>query len=149
MEHRADFAAVDTEPTARVERSEMASARAAVRAALELVDPAHRVLVLAPILHDCALACVASAPDRPVAWRSDVGPGSHDLSDRQRQVLDFIAAYIERTSFPPTLREIGTALGIGSTNGVNDHLSRLERKGYIARAEGGISRGLRVLRRAG
>ncbi|MCA9667594.1 MAG: transcriptional repressor LexA [Myxococcales bacterium] len=55
------------------------------------------------------------------------------LTRRQRQVLDFITESIEERGYPPTLREIGEHLEIRSTNGVNDHLKALERKGYLVR----------------
>jgi len=50
-------------------------------------------------------------------------------------VLDFINHYITDRGYPPTLREIGSHMGIRSTNGVKDHLYALERKGYIERDE--------------
>jgi repressor LexA len=55
------------------------------------------------------------------------------LTDRQLEVLRFIARQIEDAGYPPTIREIGEALDIRSTNGVNDHLKALERKGFLAR----------------
>jgi repressor LexA len=55
------------------------------------------------------------------------------LTDRQLEVLRFIARQIEEQGYPPTIREIGEALEIRSTNGVNDHLKALERKGYLTR----------------
>lgn len=55
------------------------------------------------------------------------------LTDRQLEVLRFIASQIEDHGYPPTIREIGEALDIRSTNGVNDHLKALERKGYLSR----------------
>jgi repressor LexA len=55
------------------------------------------------------------------------------LTDRQLEVLRFIALQIEEAGYPPTIREIGEALDIRSTNGVNDHLKALERKGYLTR----------------
>ncbi len=55
------------------------------------------------------------------------------LTDRQLEVLRFIARQIEECGYPPTIREIGEALDIRSTNGVNDHLKALERKGYLSR----------------
>jgi repressor LexA len=55
------------------------------------------------------------------------------LTDRQLEVLRFIARQIEEQGYPPTIREIGEALDIRSTNGVNDHLKALERKGFLAR----------------
>lgn len=57
------------------------------------------------------------------------------LTARQRAVLDYITVSIDRRGYPPTLREIGNHLGIKSTNGVNDHLRALERKGYLTRED--------------
>ncbi len=62
-------------------------------------------------------------------------PGRDRLTDRQQQVLDFIQAKIHRDGYPPTIREIGDQLGIRSTNGVNDHLKALSKKGYLQRTE--------------
>jgi repressor LexA len=55
------------------------------------------------------------------------------LTDRQLAVLRAIVRQIEEHGYPPTIREIGEALDIRSTNGVNDHLKALERKGYLSR----------------
>jgi repressor LexA len=57
------------------------------------------------------------------------------LTKRQAQTLDFIRQSIEQRGYPPTLREIGEYMGIRSTNGVNDHLRALERKGYLTRED--------------
>ena len=57
------------------------------------------------------------------------------LTDRQQQILDFIAESINARGFPPTLREIGEHFGIRSTNGVNDHLKALEKKGFLRRED--------------
>jgi len=57
------------------------------------------------------------------------------LTDRQRQVLDFISDSIRKRGYPPTLREIGGHFGIRSTNGVNDHLRALEKKGFLHRED--------------
>jgi repressor LexA len=57
----------------------------------------------------------------------------HGLTERQMEVLRFIARQIDDAGYPPTIREIGEALDIRSTNGVNDHLKALERKGYLTR----------------
>jgi repressor LexA len=66
------------------------------------------------------------------------------LTKRQAQTLDYIRQSIEERGYPPTLREIGEYMGIRSTNGVNDHLRALERKGYLRR-EDMKSRALRVV----
>jgi repressor LexA len=57
------------------------------------------------------------------------------LTKRQRQVLSYIERSIEERGYPPTMREIGEHMSIRSTNGVNDHLKALERKGYIVRED--------------
>ena len=57
------------------------------------------------------------------------------LTKRQEKVLDYITSSITERGYPPTLREIGRHMGIRSTNGVNDHLRALERKGYLKRED--------------
>lgn len=57
------------------------------------------------------------------------------LTFRQREILDFITASIVERGFPPTLREIGEHFQIRSTNGVNDHLKALEKKGVLRRED--------------
>src|SRR5689334_19043125 len=57
------------------------------------------------------------------------------LTQRQREILDFISASIVERGFPPTLREIGEHFNIKSTNGVNDHLKALEKKGHLRRED--------------
>lgn len=57
------------------------------------------------------------------------------LTPRQRQIYDYITGCLRTRGYPPTLREIGEHMGIRSTNGVNDHLKALERKGYLQREE--------------
>lgn len=57
------------------------------------------------------------------------------LTQRQREILEFISASIVERGFPPTLREIGEHFSIRSTNGVNDHLKALEKKGHLRRED--------------
>ena len=54
---------------------------------------------------------------------------------RQAEVLGWIAGYLARNGMPPTIREIGGAMGIASPNGVKNHLNALVRKGLLRRAE--------------
>ena len=68
------------------------------------------------------------------------------LTKRQRAILEFIVSSIRDESMPPTIAEIGVEFGIRSTNGVNDHLEALERKGYIERSS--KARGIRVTEKA-
>lgn len=56
------------------------------------------------------------------------------LTRRQQEILDFIIDCIREDRMPPTIAEIGEHFGITSTNGVNDHLLALEKKGYIERS---------------
>ena len=63
--------------------------------------------------------------------RSAIVPPMQGLTDRQQQILDYITEWIMERGYPPTIREIGQHMGIRSTNGVNDHLKALERKGHL------------------
>lgn len=63
------------------------------------------------------------------------------LTLRQAEVLRFIARAMTEHGYPPTLREIGDGIGIGSTNGVAEHLKALEHKGML-RIKPVISRGI-------
>jgi repressor LexA len=56
-----------------------------------------------------------------------------DLTDRQRQVLEFIKSETMRQGFPPTVRDIGHAVGLSSSSTVHAHLAALEAKGLIRR----------------
>lgn len=55
------------------------------------------------------------------------------LTDRQKQVLDFIRISIRDRGFPPSVREIGEATGLKSSSSVHSHLTALEKKGYLRR----------------
>lgn len=57
------------------------------------------------------------------------------LTERQKQVLEFISVFISDNGFPPTIREIQDHFHLASTKGVKDHLDRLEEKGFIRRRE--------------
>jgi repressor LexA len=54
------------------------------------------------------------------------------LTDRQKDILDFICQFKDQNGYPPTLREIGKQFDISSTFGVKRHLDALEKKGFIA-----------------
>jgi len=69
-----------------------------------------------------------------------------ELTARQRQLLEFIEDYIGTYGFPPSIREMADQMGIRSTNGVNDHLKALQKKGYISRHEGLKSRAISLLK---
>lgn len=75
--------------------------------------------------------------------------GVEELSPRQREILDFVVAAVEQDGVVPSYREIGSALGIASTNAVSDHLKALIRKGYLERVgDPGRPRSLRLTEHA-
>lgn len=55
------------------------------------------------------------------------------LTERQREVLEFIKRQVREKGYPPSVREIGDAVGLRSSSTVHGHLRRLESKGYIRR----------------
>lgn len=63
-------------------------------------------------------------------------------TDRQRDVLVAIHRHVERVGWAPTLRELGDALGMASTQAVFGHLDLLAKKGLVERGTGG--RALRI-----
>lgn len=68
-----------------------------------------------------------------------------ELSKRQQRILEMIEAYMAEYGYPPTIREIGDAVGISSTSVVSYNLRVLQRKGYLERSPE-VSRGLRLMR---
>ncbi|HEX2882627.1 MAG TPA: hypothetical protein VHO25_24070 [Polyangiaceae bacterium] len=73
------------------------------------------------------------------------------LTKRQSEVLNKIASAIVLNGYPPTVRELADALGVASTNTVNDHLECLELKGFIRRdgsreRRGSVARNIVLLR---
>jgi repressor LexA len=88
------------------------------------------------VLSACALGFTRPKPDGSPARKTTSGETVRQpLTARQREALDFITYCLDERGYPPTLREIGEHMGIRSTNGVNDHLKALERKGYLVREE--------------
>lgn len=55
------------------------------------------------------------------------------ITPRQKAALDFVRDYVSSNGFPPTLREIGNALGLDNVSAVRGHLAALEKKGYLAK----------------
>jgi repressor LexA len=61
------------------------------------------------------------------------GPGPDGLTDRQRLVLEVIRDAVADRGYPPSVREIGDAVGLTSTSSVSHQLKALERKGFLRR----------------
>ena len=55
------------------------------------------------------------------------------LNPRQREILDFLTEHARSHAYPPTVREIGQAVGLSSSSTVQNHLNTLEQRGYIRR----------------
>ncbi|MBO0788382.1 MAG: transcriptional repressor LexA [Actinobacteria bacterium] len=73
-------------------------------------------------------AVVTELPDRP--------DPDHVLTWRQRKVLQVIRESVQRRGYPPSMREIGEAVGLTSTSSVSYQLSTLQNKGYLRRDAG-------------
>src|SRR3981081_1293344 len=56
-----------------------------------------------------------------------------DLTKRQQEIFDFIKRYSARYGYPPTVRDIGKAVGLASSSTVHAHLANLERSGLLRR----------------
>jgi repressor LexA len=65
------------------------------------------------------------------------------LTERQRRMLDHIQRFTVENGYPPSIRQIGKAVGISSTSVVNYNLNRLVEEGYLDRDQN-VSRGIRL-----
>lgn len=68
------------------------------------------------------------------------------LYKRQRQIVDFIAQYLQKNGYSPTLREIAESIGVSSLATVHEHLQALQRKKIIKKHEGSV-RGIELIDR--
>jgi repressor LexA len=67
------------------------------------------------------------------AGEEEAGVVDLDLTKRQKEIFDFIRRYAEKTGYPPTVREIGKAVGLHSSSTVHAHLANLEKIGLLRR----------------
>lgn len=70
---------------------------------------------------------------RPLGVLPDGPPDAAGLTTRQRGILEVISATVERRGYPPSVREIGEAVGLTSTSSVAHQLRTLEAKGFLRR----------------
>jgi repressor LexA len=75
--------------------------------------------------------------------RRDVVMAKRALSERQRRILDYLQDFTVKSGYPPSIRQIGKAVGISSTSVVNYNLNRLVEEGYLDRDQK-VSRGIRL-----
>lgn len=77
--------------------------------------------------------------DYPNSYKNETTGGTYDgwrqnkLTEKQRQILEYLKQEILQRGFPPSVREICEAVSLRSTSSVHAHLETLERKGYIKR----------------
>jgi repressor LexA len=71
---------------------------------------------------------------RRAAWSQQEGAVTDtELTGKRREILDFIAAEIRERGYPPSVREIGEAVGLTSSSTVHAHLTTLQKQGYLRR----------------
>jgi len=69
----------------------------------------------------------------PDTLRGETDDMADALNPRQRQIIEFLREHTRTHAYPPTVREIGLAVGLSSSSTVQNHLNSLEAKGYIRR----------------
>ena len=89
---------------------------------------------------------ISPTPERSL-MSSDQKKNGNPLTDRQREVLEFIRKCFRKRGYGPTVRELAKGVGIQSPNGVMGHLDALQRKGYIKR-QANLSRSIILLESA-
>jgi repressor LexA len=72
-------------------------------------------------------------PTLPVEHTFDTNPGGTMLTARQQEIWQFLVEYVDGHGYPPTVREIGEAVGLASPSTVHAHLANLERAGLLKR----------------
>jgi repressor LexA len=76
---------------------------------------------------------IGSWPTTTSAQKGGENDMPEPLTSRQREILEYLRFRQKIRSYPPTVREIGEAVGLSSSSTVQNHLNTLERKGYIRR----------------
>jgi predicted ArsR family transcriptional regulator len=118
-------------------------AHAAARLTDRLPQPLHRAASVAHQQHQATqqaelmltrrMTDLTTAAAKAAKAKAEPSGGRGALTDRQAQILDVIRKYVTSRGYPPSVREIGEAVGIKSTNAVHGHLARLANKGFIQR----------------
>src|SRR3990170_5611678 len=85
----------------------------------------------------------ARPQDQSWVASKEEGMARGKLSDRQSRMVEFIHNFSRDNGYPPSIREIGEAVGISSTSVVNYNLNRLVVEGYLDRDQN-VSRGIRL-----
>lgn len=142
----ADGSKLTAQPAAAVDASGAAVPASAAPTGVGKAQPAKAGQVGARPAHtgqvrtDGGGRAAARRPARGAEMRpvSAVVSGLHDLptddlTSRQRRILEFIRGWVEHHGYPPSVREIGEAVGLVSPSSVAYQLKELEKKGYLRR----------------
>ncbi|WP_371164461.1 transcriptional repressor LexA [Buchananella felis] len=73
------------------------------------------------------------AARRESGTRANDGAGPQGINQRQQEILAFISGQVTQTGYPPSVREIGEAVGLSSPSSVKHHLDALEKLGFVRR----------------
>ena len=76
------------------------------------------------------MANTRSTDSRPLTQETTT---TVELTGRQQEIWEFLVDYVDRVGYPPTVREIGEAVGLASPSTVHAHLANLERAGLLRR----------------
>ena len=76
------------------------------------------------------MANTRSTASRPLTQETTT---TVELTGRQQEIWEFLVDYVDRVGYPPTVREIGEAVGLASPSTVHAHLANLERAGLLRR----------------
>jgi repressor LexA len=118
-----------TQPRGRSPRAGAKSARPAVKSAARSSTPSRSK----PPVSDSVGAAVTPTEAARVRTFPEGQPDAAGLTPRQRRVLEVIRDSVERRGYPPSIREIGDAVGLTSTSSVAHQLTTLEKKGFLRR----------------
>jgi repressor LexA len=77
--------------------------------------------------------CSARTEDPRARWRGEVEEMSEALTAKREEILEFISESLKERGYPPSVREIGEAVGLASSSTVHAHLAVLQRQGYLRR----------------
>src|ERR1035437_9620018 len=93
-----------------------------------------RASIASPILHPSSAGATVRTHVRHLPQPTRMGSHADmDLTKRQQEIFDFIRKYSATYGYPPTVRDIGKAVGLASSSTVHAHLANLERIGMLRR----------------
>jgi repressor LexA len=87
---------------------------------------------MSPVVSRASSFLTPSGPDATVIEHM-FAEGGPMVTDRQRAILDYLRGFVDEHGYPPTVREIGEAVGLRSPSTVHAHLAQLERAGLLRR----------------